>query len=73
MKKVLVLAAVFTSVTALTVNAQDVKKEQQEKKDKTEQCEKKKECCDEKKTCCSQDSTCVAAKNVVKKDEKKKD
>lgn len=73
MKKVLVLAAVFTSVAAFTVNAQDVKKEQQEKKDKTEQCEKKKECCDEKKTCCSQDSTCVAAKNVVKKDEKKKD
>lgn len=73
MKKVLVLAAVFTSVAVLTVNAQDVKKEQQEKKDKTEQCEKKKECCDEKKTCCSQDSTCVAAKNVVKKDEKKKD
>lgn len=73
MKKVLVLAAVFTSVAALTMNAQDGKKEQQEKKDKTEQCVRKKECCDEKKTCCTQDSTCVAVKEVVKKDEKKKD
>lgn len=73
MKKVLVLVAVFTSVAALTVNAQDVKKEQKDKKDKTEQCDKKKDCCKEKKTCCNQDSTCVASKKIEKKDEKKKD
>lgn len=54
MKKVWVLAIVLTSVTALTLNAQDVKKEQVKKDVKTEQT------CKEKKDCSKQDSSKVA-------------
>ena len=54
MKKVWVLAIILTSVTALTLNAQDVKKEQVKKDVKTEQT------CKEKKDCCKQDSSKVA-------------
>lgn len=68
MKKVLVLAALFTSVAALTLNAQDVKKE------KEKEVVKKENCCQEKKSCCQSDSTVTAAQpGQVKKDEGKKE
>lgn len=87
MKKVLVLIAVFTSVAALTLNAQDVKKEQSKEKAKTEQCEQKKECCEgkkedckDKKSCCTEKkeackdkSAAKKEKQEVKKEDKKKD
>lgn len=66
MKKVLVLVALFTSVAALTLSAQDVKKEKEAVQ--TEQY------CKEKKACCQADSTAAAAKpQQVKKDEGEKE
>lgn len=56
MKKFLIAIAVLTSVTALTVNAQDAKKAPAKSEVKKEQCDKKKECCKEKadkKSCCT--------------------
>lgn len=55
MKRFLIAIAVLTSVTALTVYAQDAKKAPAKSEVKKEQCDKKKECCKEKadkKTCC---------------------
>jgi len=48
MKKFLIAIAVLTSVTAMTVNAQDAKKAPAKSEVKKEQCDKKKECCKEK-------------------------
>lgn len=68
MKKVLVLAALFASVAALTLNAQDVKKE------KEKDVAKKEQCCRQKTTCCQSDSTATCtAVCPVKKDEGNKE
>lgn len=66
MKKVLVLAALFSSVAALTLNAQDVKKEKE--------AVKKEQCCSQKKACCPSDSAAVCTQPcLVKKDEGNKE
>lgn len=72
MKKFLVAIAVLTSITAMTVNAQDAKKEPVKNETKKEQCDKKKECCKgdtTKKECCKD----AAKKEVKKSDAKKKE
>lgn len=68
MKKVWVLAAVLTSVAALTLNAQDVKKEQVKQEVKKEQV------CQEKKEGCKKDSCSVATdkKDITKEEKQKK-
>ena len=48
MKKILIAIAVLTSVTAMTVNAQDAKKAPAKTEVKKEQWDKKKECRNEK-------------------------
>lgn len=79
MKKLLVLVAVFTSVAAISLNAQDVKKEQVKEEAKTEKCEQKKECSEEKKSCCEdkkeacKNASEAKAQKEVKEEDKKKD
>ncbi len=68
MKKVLVLGALFASVAALTLNAQEVKKEKEEVKKET-CCQQEKTCCQQKKTCCQSDSTATCTQPCLVKQE----
>lgn len=61
MKKVLVLVALFASVAALTLNAQEVKKEKEEVKKET--------CCRQQKACCQSDSTATCTQPCLVKQE----
>lgn len=71
MKKVLVLVAVFASVAAISLNAQDNKKDNKDGV-KKEQCEKK-ECKEEKKEAKDEVKKEDAAKKDAVKDEKKQE